>query len=85
MTTARVPLTRFDRTVLLVAVVLLLLLDMFLVFAIAGGDPGHDDILAEIDGHRDQLTYISCLLETPSEERTPAAVAACQIGQTEGN
>ena len=56
-----------------------------IIFALLRGGPDHADIVSEVAGHRAQLTYISCLLETPSQDRTPAEVAACQVGTTEGN
>ena len=81
----RTRLSTYDRIVQMwLAVVVTVLAALLLYFVISGG-PDHDDIIAEVDEHRDQLIYISCLLEPPSQDRGPSEVAACQVGTTEGN
>ena len=49
------------------------------VIASLSSAPGHDEMLEEMSTITDQLTYISCLLLIPPEERVPDEVAACQV------
>lgn len=55
-----------------------LILGLVIVALIRGG-PSHEDLLERQDTIEGQLIYISCLLLIEPEDRTPEAVAQCQL------
>lgn len=69
------PITRWAA---LVAVVLLVFILGWALLASARR-PSFDERMNDIES---QLSFVSCMLLIPIEDRTPSATAECQLGET---
>lgn len=72
-------LTRWGKALIgFTAIGMAILLSLIITAFVVGG-PNHEEILEQQIRVEQQLTYISCLLLIPPEERIPEAVATCQV------